>query len=561
MLVDLKVKNFVLIEELEINFGEGLNVLTGETGAGKSIIIGALDMLLGSRASTDIIRSGCQVAYIEAAYDPHNIEKINQILTEAGIEPDPEIILLSREIRLKGRNKSRINGQLATLSMIRRVSRYLVDIHGQHEHQLLLNRAEHRQLLDDFSGTSISEPLQQVNRLYERIKEIEDRLAEYQLDESEKARQLDMLGFQIKEIEEADLQEGELTDLKEEYNLLSNLEEIFSVTGEIAGSLSGEDYNQNSLLEQLGSFMKRLEAIKDFSDELAAFYQTIRDVFHQLQDLSFDMEKYNRDLEFDEARLQEIEQRLDLLQGLQKKYGDTIAEIIEYKEEMKDKREKLTSREEMIKQLQAERDSLKEEFYHHAEKLSRIRQEQARKLEDQLHEEFVDLALKETRFKVDFQKQEPSVAGIDRIEFLIATNPGEDLKPLTRVVSGGELSRIMLALKTIIADIDRVDTLIFDEIDSGVGGKTAQKMAEKLARLAMKRQILCITHLPQIASMADTHFLINKKTETDNTYTVIEKLNREEKKKELARMLGGVKTTETTMQHAEEMLKLAEDIK
>ena len=561
MLVDLKVKNFVLIEELEINFGEGLNVLTGETGAGKSIIIGALDMLLGSRASSDIIRNGREVAYIEAAYVPQNLEQINQILTEAGIEPDPEILLLSREIRLNGRNKSRINGQLATLSMIRRVSRFLVDIHGQHEHQLLLNKSEHLGLLDDFSAGRVEEPLQKVTDLYGKIREIEEQLQEYQLDEGEKARQLDMLNFQIKEIEEANLQEGELSELRQEYQVLSNLEEIFAITGEIAGALSDEDYNREGLLERLGYFMKQLEGVKDFSEELKEFYQTIENVFYQLQELSFSLEKYNRSLEYDEERLQEVEQRLDLLQGLQKKYGDSIAEIISYQEQLKEKRQKLTSREQMIEQLLADKKQLEEEYYRQAEKLSRLRKQEAARLEKQLKEQFADLALKETRFKVAFADREPSAGGIDRVEFMLATNPGEDLKSLTKIISGGELSRIMLALKTIIADIDRVDTLIFDEIDSGVGGKTAQKMAEKLAHLAQKRQILCITHLPQIASMSDTHFYIDKKMEADNTFTVISKLNREEKKEELARMLGGAKTTATTRQHAEEMLKLAEEVK
>ncbi|MFW6278899.1 MAG: DNA repair protein RecN [Bacillota bacterium] len=561
MLVDLRVKNFVLIEELEINFGPGLNVLTGETGAGKSIIIGALDMLLGSRASTDVIRRGKEMAYIEAAYQPQELAKINDLLQESGIEPDPEIVLLSREIKRSGRNKSRINGQLATLNMIRQVSRYLVDIHGQHEHQLLLNSSEHLQLVDDYVGQPVEELKKQVAKKYKKIQEIDDRLAELQVDEGEKARELDMLNFQIKEISEANLKNGELPELKNEYQKLSNMEDIFSITGRVAGTLRGEDYNQEGLLDRLGELMKEMGDIKEFDPELEEYHQRIEDAFYQLQELNFDLQKYHQNLEYNEERLAEIEERLDLIQTLQKKYGDSIAKILEYKEQMVEKREQLQGRDELIAELKNKKEVLNKEYYQKAQKLSQLRKEKARQLEKQIKNEFSDLALENTVLKVSFVEKEPGETGIDRVEFLISTNPGEELKPLTQVASGGELSRIMLALKTIIADIDQVDTLIFDEVDSGVGGKTAQKMAEKMARLAKKRQILCITHLPQIASMSDIHFYIDKKTEQKKTFTVIQKLDREQKKNELARMLGGVKTTKTTMQHAEEMLQMAEEQK
>ncbi len=561
MLVDLKVKNFVIIDEMEISFEKGLNVLTGETGAGKSIIIGALDMLLGSRASSDVVRSGAEKSYIEAVYRPEKLELVNDILQQAGIEPDEDIVLLSREIRLNGRNRSRINGQLATLSMVRKISRYLVDIHGQHEHQLLLNRGEHLQLLDDFIGDQASDLRREMEEKFSEMHKLAEKIAELQLDEGEEARQLDMLNYQIREIEEAHLQSDELPELKREYKVLSNMEEIYSVTGEIAQDFNGEDYNQPGVLDRLGEFMSRLEEIKEYDPGLDEIFQNIQDAFYSLQEAGFDLQNYHQDLEFNEDRLQEIEDRLDLIQTLQKKYGSTIDEILSYKEEMVKKRDKLSRREQLISEYKEKRSKREQEYYRLAEKISNIRKERARQLEKNLKGEFADLALGEAEFKVDFSRKEPAADGIDRIQFLITTNPGEELKPLAQVASGGELSRIMLALKTVIADIDKVETLIFDEVDSGVGGKTAQKMAEKLAHLGQKRQILCITHLPQIASMSDTHFFISKKAEEDVVQAEIKKLGREERRDELARMLGGVKTTETTREHAEEMLTMAEEKK
>ena len=558
MLVDLKVKNFVLIAEQEISFKEGLNVLTGETGAGKSIIVGALDMLLGSRASSEVIRRNQDVTYIEAIYEPSNLKKINQILLESGIEPDPEVLLLSREIKRNGRNRSRINGQLATLNMIKNISRYLIDIHGQHEHQLLLNSAEHLNLLDGFIGQKIIQLKQDIKEKYNQLKKIDGEIAELQGDEGQKARQLDLLNYQIKEIERANLKPAELKKLKKEFRILSNMEEIYSITGEICNRLNDDDLNQETLLAATGKMMKNMDNIKDYDSLLTDFYQQLQDNFFQLQDLSFEFENYHRELEFNDRRLSEIEERLDLIQSLQKKYGKTIKDILDYQENLIQKKEKLLGIEQRLIKLKNNKKKIMEEYNDQAQKLSQIRKKAACKLEKLILKEFKDLALKETIFKVNFNDKQPGITGIDGIEFLIATNPGEDLKPLAQIVSGGELSRIMLALKTIIAAIDQVDTLIFDEVDSGIGGKTAQLMAEKLARIGRQRQTICITHLPQIASMSDNHYFITKKTKNNKTFTAIKELNREQRKRELARMLGGVKTTTKTLEHAEEMLTMAE---
>lgn len=561
MLVDLRVKNFALIDELEINFKKGLNVLTGETGAGKSIIIGALDMLLGARASTDVIRKEKETAYIEAVYEPQELEKINQLLEQAGIEPDSEILLLSREIRLNKRNRSRINGQLATLRMIKNISKYLVDIHGQHEHQSLLDSSLHLQLLDDYIGEEIKELKGDVIDIYKEIRKIENKLSEMRVDESEKARQIDLLEFQIDEIEQAQLKPGELEELKNKYNKLSNMEEIFSVTGEIYNRLNGEDFNNQGLVDRFGHFMKEIESIKEYDNQLDNFYKQIQDIFYQLQDLGFQIRDYHEELEFNKAQLKKIEERLDLIHGLQKKYGETIEKIISYQQQLIKKKDKLVARDKLIEELNEKKQKLEEKYYDQADKLSSIRKDRAEEFEEQIMVEFDDLAMEDTIFEVKFKERKPARDGTDQIEFLISTNPGEELKPLVKIASGGELSRIMLALKTLIADIDMVDTLIFDEVDSGVGGKTAQKMAEKLTMISQRRQVICITHLPQIASMSDNHFFITKKTEAERTFTMIYSLDKKGQKEELARMLGGVKMTNTTLKHAEEMLKLAEDKK
>jgi len=558
MLLDLKVKNFALIEKLEINFKKGLNVLTGETGAGKSIIIGALEMLLGGRASREVIRNGKDKAYIEAVYEPEKLEIINNKLEEYGIEPEEDILLLSREIKRTGRNRSRINGQLATLSMVSNVSSYLVDIHGQHEHQSLLDVKLHLDFLDDFIGEKIISLKEKVTNKYNEIKNINKKLQEMEIDEGEKARELDLLEFQINEIENANLKTGEFKKLEKEYKKLSNAEDIFATTGMIYNDINGDDFNNNGILDKIGHFMTELDSLKEYDDKLDSFHSQMENIYYTLQDLGYEIREYNENLDFDKKRLKEIEDRLDTINNLKKKYGETIEEILEYNQKMKKRRNELVSQEDLINELKEKRKNIKAEYYNKAEELSKIRKNSAKNLEEKIKDELTDLAMEDVLFKVKFEEKDLAGDGIDDIEFMISPNPGEDLKPLAKIASGGELSRIMLAFKKIIAEIDKVDTLIFDEVDSGVGGKTAQKMAEKLAVIGSKRQVICITHLPQIASMSDNHFYINKTAENGKTYTNINKLNGEEKPKELARMLGGVKMTDTTLDHAEEMIKLAE---
>lgn len=559
MLVDFRVKNFALIDELEINFAEGLNVLTGETGAGKSIIIGALDILLGARASTDLIRKGKESAYIEAAFEPKRIDLINEYLEQAGIEADPDLLILSREIRQNGNNRNRINGQLVTASMIKDVSKYLVDIHGQHEHQRLLDSSSQLALLDEFIGQDKEELLQRIKELYLEQNRIDEELAALDIDEGEKAREIDLLKYQIQEIEDAALKDNELEELEQELKILINLEDINDIVARMYTGLQGDDYsNIEGIMSQIVSFLKDLEDLKDLDGELANFYNILNDIYYQMEELSFSLNNYHEKLEFDPEKLERVEKRLSLITSLQRKYGQTIEEIKNYQQEMEKRLEFLLAQDKLLAELTERKERILEEYYHYARKLSELRKNKALALEDVIANELADLAMNNTIFKIVFTEKAPSIDGIDKVEFLIAPNPGEDLKPLARIASGGELSRIMLALKTIIAHVDQVDTLIFDEVDTGVGGKVAQKMAEKLARIGKQRQVLCITHLPQIASMADRHFFIEKKQEENRTYTRIYYLDNDERKAEIARMLGGVELTDTTIRHAEEMLVMAE---
>ncbi|QTL98507.1 DNA repair protein RecN [Iocasia frigidifontis] len=561
MLVDFRVKNYALIDELEIQFRDGLNVLTGETGAGKSIIIGALEILLGARASSDLIRTGQETAYIEAVFEPRKLKEINSYLMEVGIEPEEKMILLSREIRENGRNRNRINGQLATAGMIKEISRYLVDIHGQHEHQLILDSTSQLDLLDEFIVDKESKLKDMVAEKFARIKELRNKLLEIEIDETEKARQIDLLEFQISEIENAGLQEDEMEGLEKEYKILTNMEDIYTSVGSIYNAINGEDYNKHSTLEEIGFFMKEMENIKDYDSNLEEFYDIIKDIYYQLEELGFQLHNYYDSLEYDDHRLKIVESRISQITALQRKYGKTVSEILTYKDEIKQSLSDLKSQDLLIKKLRKELHEIEENYYETARKLSKIRQAKAVKLEEMISQELIDLAMKDTILKIKFKEKKLADNGIDRVEFMISTNRGEELKPLAKIASGGELSRIMLALKTIIAHIDQVDTLIFDEVDSGVGGKTAQMMAEKLALISQKRQVICITHLPQIASMADNHFFISKKTDVNHTYTDIYSLDQMGQKEELARMLGGVTLTDTTMKHAEEMLTLADDKK
>lgn len=557
MLSDLQVKNFALINKVNINFKQGLNILSGETGAGKSIIIGALDLLLGARANTDVIRSGKQSAYISAFFQPTEISIINKILTKAGIEKEENGVLIAREIRENGRNRTLINGQLATLKIVKKISRYLIDIHGQHEHQLLLDQSSHLIILDAFIGNEIKTLKSEIASLYQKLAKIRNELSEIEIDDSERVRELDIINFQIDEIEEAALVKGEYQKLKEEYNSLSHGEEIYNTAVELLSVLSGDDYSEKGIIDKLAVLKKKFSTVEEYNQNLKDLNQKFADIYYILEDFIFDLRDFETNFDYDEERIAIISDRLDLINTLLRKYGENVETILSYLDELYKKRDKLENAEAKIADLNNKKEKLETKILTKAKKLSKIRKEHAQDLEKKLKSELKDLAMEDVRFRVDFKEKEISPTGIDQIEFLISPNRGEELKSLAKIASGGELSRIMLSLKTITAALDQVDTLVFDEVDSGVGGKTAAKMAAKLTQISRSRQIICITHLPQLASAANHHFLIKKENNENRTFTKIRALTEKERINEIARMIGGTTITNKTIAHAEEMLELA----
>ena len=560
MLSELNIKNFALINELNIKLQPGFNVLTGETGAGKSIILDALDILMGARAYKEVIRTGESSAYIEALFHPDKKDEIDNILSENGVSSEDDMLLISREIKEDGRNKGRINGQLVTVSLIQEIAPYLVDIHGQHEQQSLLDEDTHLMILDQYIKNDIKDLKADVSDYFSQIQSVKNKLNNIDIDEQSRARKVDLYQFQIDEIKKANLEKGEDKSLFQEYKKLNNMEEIYALCGEIDNLINAEDYNQEGMMDKVGHYMKNLEEFTEYDDRLADFHQSLQNVYYELEELSFGLDDYISSVDFDQQKLKKVEERLDLINRLKRKYGDSISEILEYKEELKEKLSELKNQEKIIEELNSKLEKLKEKYDEKAVKLSKIRKEQAEQFEKDMKAELKDLAMEKARLKVDFKKSGRTKEGIDDVKFLISTNPGEELKPLSKIISGGELSRAMLAFKNIMADIDRVETIVFDEVDKGIGGKTAQKLAEKLYRISTKRQLICVSHLPQVASMGDNHYYINKKTtENKKTVTSIQKLNQKEIIEELARMLGGVKLTDTTKSHAREMLKMAKE--
>ena len=563
MLGDLQVKNFAIIDKLSLSFSQGLNILTGETGAGKSIIIGALEMLFGSRASREVIKDGKEAAYIEASYFLSRSREIDKILQRAGIEPDPESLILAREIRRSGRNRCRVNGQLVPLKLIREIAGYLVDIHGQHEHQNLLKSSYHLDILDELLPEEGRELLTRMEAGYAELEKLQQEKAELEKKKGERARRLDIIDYQLKEISEADLQPGELEELTRELKKLDNLEEISAATAQASDLISGDDYNENSLLNQLGRIKDDLQAVADYDEDLEEMTKLADEIFYSLQDLGFRLRSYYENQDYDQDRAEQLRQRLDLINNLRRKYGESVAEILSYQQEILQEKEELEGLEDRLAEVEADYHKTLNECQEIADRLTEYRRETARWLEDKLIQELKELAMSEARFQVDFSEEKKLTSrGQDRVEFLFSTNPGMELKKLRHIASGGEVSRIMLAFKTIIAGFDRVQTLIFDEVDSGVGGETALQMANRLFKISIQRQVICITHLPQIASMADRHFYIEKIIPGENeVQTRITRLSEEERKQEIARMVGGDNKTAAGLKHADEMLSRAEKIK
>lgn len=568
VLLSLSIHDFALIEELQINFTGDLNIITGETGAGKSIIVKALEMLLGGRASTDYIRSDQKKAVIEANCSIKNNQLVKNKLEKLGIEYNSdEGVILTREITHTGNNCSRINGRIVTLKTTREISQHLIEIHSQHEHQALFKSKKQLSLLDDFGSEEINELLEETQMLYHRLKEKKEEYIALNKIEKEKARRIELLQFQENEIEEAELTAGEDEELLTEKRRLSNTEEIAKTTGGIYSQLYESGFEEMAIIDQLNQFIKELNSISDFDDELGSITEMLTDATYKLQEVAYQLDDYQHQLEFNPQRLNEIEERLQLINKLKRKYGDNANEILDYQAKIQSELDDLLTSEARLEELEEEIAALKKDYFTVATKLSELRCKMAEDFADKIASELKDLAMEKSEFAIEVTSMIDSLQdidlnqitsyGIDQIEFLISPNSGEDLKPLAKIGSGGELSRTMLALKKLIAEKDEVQTIIFDEVDTGIGGRVADLVAEKLAIIAKNQQVISITHLPQIASMGDAHYHISKSMTAEQTKTEVVRLEGEERIEELSRMLAGSQLTDATLEHADEMIRIA----
>lgn len=556
MLIHLHVKNLALIEEAEVDFDEGLNILTGETGAGKSILIDSVNLALGQKMSRGIIREGAGNALIELVFQvrPDTEEK----LKELGVCPEEGQVIISRKIT-ETRSISKVNGETCTASAIRRIAALFLDIHGQHEHQSLLNPEKQMEILDDYGQEEIRVQKARVQQLYQEYSKIEKELVSYQMDEEQRRREISFLEYEIQEIQEAELKPQEDEELEDSYRKLSNSKQITEGLGMVY-QMTG--YDQEGGAQQVGRAIQRLGQLTGFDKNLENLYSTLNDIDGLLNDFNRELSSYLSEFVFSEEAFLQIETRLDLINHLKAKYGQTIPEILTYKEEKEKQLEKLLHFQERKEALVRTLKEQETRLLAACTELTHIRKRWAERLQNQIVSGLQDLNFLNVEFEICFQERERVTAqGKDRICFMISTNPGEPIKELSKVVSGGELSRIMLVIKTLMADKDDTETLIFDEIDTGISGRTAQKVAEKMAVISQSRQVLCITHLPQIASQANVHYLIEKNVENMETITKIRRLSYEESIEELARMLGGVKITSVVLKNAAEMKDLAQQQK
>jgi DNA repair protein RecN (Recombination protein N) len=571
VLLELEIENLALIEKLHLALTPGLNILTGETGAGKSILIDAIGLVLGARASTDFIRAGADQARVTALFQLPALPALDEALQEAGIELDENRqLLISRELNASGKSICRINGRLATVSLLRSLGQQLVDIHGQHEHQSLLRPESHITYLDSYGDEELSKLRQLVQDCYHTYRFLQKKLANLEEEARETAQKLDFYSFQRAEIAAAKLAAGEEEKLLAQRDILRHTERLFQLCGDSYRLLYGDELGGSSVLDSLGQVVGWLQQAAAIDGQIGPLYEGLESISFQIEEIAREIRSYLEGLELNPGSLEEVEERLYVISELKRKYGNSIEEILAYYDWLEKEIDALEQHRVDRKELEEKYTAIKKELAAHAQRLSQARMALAKELEEDIRRELAYLGMEKTIFSVSISQQEDKKGidlgekrlavtknGIDQVEFLLAPNPGEPPKPLSRIASGGELSRIMLALKTVLSAVDTVPTMIFDEIDAGIGGRTAQAVAERLAALGRTRQVLCVTHLPQIATMADSHYHIKKEVVEGRTYTRVRRLAEGEQVEELARMQGGAKVTETTRKHAREMLRLA----
>lgn len=564
MLRELRVENFAIIEKLTISFDQGLTVFTGETGAGKSIIIDAIGLLVGGRGSAEYVRHGEKKAEIEALFEIHSKHPVLLILDELGLEMTDDMLVLRRQISDQGKSVCRVNGKLVTLTHLREVGQKLIDIHGQHEHQELMHPENHRPLLDRFGGAKLEALKHDYIKAFEKTQSIYKALKKLNQNEQQIAQRIDLLAYQINEIKSASIMEDEEIQLNEERQKLGNFEKVYQALQLSYEALNGE----NQGLDYVRQSVNQLASVENIDNDLRQLSEGISNSFYLLEENSFALRDYLDQMEYQPDRLNEIEARLNELNMLKRKYGPSIDDVIAYQKQIELEYAELYDRDHKVNDLEDQLSEMLKQLKDKALLLSDIRKNVSKDLSKAINRELKDLYMDKAVIQVqqivetelgDFKNYRRE--GIDNIEFLISTNPGEPVKPLVKIASGGEMSRIMLAIKSNFKSLIGLTSIIFDEVDTGVSGRVAQAMAEKIYQLAASSQVFCITHLPQVAAMSDHHLYISKKVKKNRTQTHVEALNELQKVNEVGRMISGVEVTDLTRQHAEELLYTAKEIK
>lgn len=561
MLQELTIKDFAIIQDLNLSFNRGMTVLTGETGAGKSIIIDAVGLLAGGRGSSEFIRHGATKCVLEALFSLDGNPGTYELLKTYGIDSDEDTVIIQRDIHRSGKSVCRINGRLVTIAILRLIGESIIDIHGQNEHQELMNPERHLSMLDQFGDKELFLLKKSYQETYTHYRQVKKAYDKWQNGEQELAQRLDMLQYQTNEIEMAELLDGEEEELLEEKNLLLNYQKIMSALSISYDVLQGDDVNG---IDLIGNAMTEMSSLEDIDDKFKNLSEAISSSYFQLQEAASDILRELDQMAYDEDRLNEIEKRLESIKQLKRKYGDSIEEIKSYYEKIAAELEQIMNRENHLTNMTDELALLSEELVKRGSQLSKKRRKVAKDIEQSIHEQLKELYMEKVVFEVQFFKTVATFSsegahesGFDEVEFYIATNMGEPLKPLAKVASGGELSRMMLAMKTIFSKSQGITSIIFDEVDTGVSGRVAQAIANKIYMVAVHSQVLCITHLPQVAAMADNHLYISKSVENDRTKTHVNALETAEKIEEIARMLAGTEITKLTLEHAKELTVLA----
>lgn len=558
MLINLHVKNLALIKEVDIDFSKGLVVLTGETGAGKSLILGSVNIALGNKVSKDIIRTGTEHALVELTFSVD--EECQKKLKELDIyTEDGNTVTVARKIT-ESRSVSKINGETVNLNTLKKVMGMFVDIHGQHDHQSLLYPEKHLEILDEFAGSEVEDLLLGIKNGYLKYCKLKKKLEEYDIDEGKRTREIEFAEFEVNEIESANLKIGEDEEIEEIFKKISNSEQIVNCLSQVYNYLSYESENGAGFV--INRAIMDINSIKGMDEKIDQFQSILYDIDSMCRDLTADIADYNNELDFNPEYAREVEERYNTINHLKMKYGKTIEDVLAYMEKKQEYLEKLKNYTVEIEAIKAEIKQMEDRLRDLCADLSKKRKEAAKRLSGLVTQALVDLNFISVDFAIDVEGDgRITEKGYDKVEFMISTNPGEPRRPLAKIASGGELSRIMLAIKSILAQEDKIGTLIFDEIDTGISGKTAQRVAEKLAKISRNHQVICISHLAQIAAMADNHYLIEKKSENNSTVTEIYHLTREQSVKEIVRINGDGTMSNAAITHAIEMKDMADRTK